>query len=176
MRIKNFTSVFICAAALSASAGAIAGEVSGSPVTASVDIVFTDPVQFSHTLTAVDGFESGTTVGATVVANGQVNFSSGATTNVAVSFGSGAYIQSNQRISVAGASDSSNKVVFAMADGNGDALAGSNVKSAQDGIPDPFSVVSVESGIAKYSIWVLSGQTVVADAYNMSVTAYAYTA
>lgn len=173
--LSKISSAFIGTVMLFTSAGAIAGTVSGLPSTASADVVFNSPVQFINTLTAIDGLQAGNKTGKSIsIAKGNVTFSAGATSTVALSFGEGSSNTNNYQVTtVVGASNPKNRLTIAMADAEGALIQGT--KPAQDGIPSVFNIINVKNNVAGYHVNTFGAQLVQPDTYKVSVTAYAYT-
>lgn len=171
--LKKTLSTIVGVTALISSAGGFAASVDGVPQTASATVIFTDPVQFTHTLTAVDNLQSGE-IGSLTIATGTVVFSSGTTERVAYTFGEGSELYGNGgfaiKTTLKGTNNPDNTFnVYLTGDGDWKEHAADSL------IPYAYASGPVTNNRSEYAVESYMLQGVKADSYTISVTAYGYT-
>lgn len=175
--LKNVLSTVVGVTALFTSVGTFAASVSDTPQTATATLVFTDPVVFTHTLTAKQGLLAGVSNG--TLATGKVTFSSGATEKVAYTFGEGtvAYNSVTGAIEtyVRGTNNTENELRVML---SGDSLTGWERHEADSLIPYLYATGPVSDNTSSYKLSTPTSADIAAtkpDSYDVSVTAYGYT-
>ncbi|MFP1727473.1 hypothetical protein [Lonsdalea quercina] len=148
--------------------------VSGSGISATADLVFSNVTNISNTITASSNLTAGKHSADDTIATGSIRSLDGLAHVYAVKFSPDIDITTGSmslpKALVKGKNDSTNTVTLAL-DG---------VTNVSGAVPkDGYLLIgqnSAANDTVKYSIVMLAGQTVAADTYTVSTVAYTYTA